>query len=147
MLGILQQLGVDQTFFFQFALFAVLCVFLSQVYFKPFLGLFERRHKRTVEDREAAMDLMRTAEKKFQDYQRELHEARLKARKDYEAIIQAAKQQEAEILSGAREQAKKITQVAGAELFRQREEILKSMAPEIEALAQTASEKLLRGVK
>ena len=48
MSSIIEQLQLDKTFFYQLALITGLYLVLSQVYFKPFLKLFQKRHDRTV---------------------------------------------------------------------------------------------------
>src|SRR5688572_24915765 len=96
--AILDQLGLDQTFFIQFVVFAILFLILSNLYFKPFMALFQARHKRTVEDREAAEKLMGQAQAKFEEYKRRLSEERASARKEYETLLAEAKKEETAIL-------------------------------------------------
>ncbi len=141
--AIFQQLGLDHTFFYQLAIFCVLFFLLSRLYFKPFLSLFETRHKRTVADREAAEKLMAQAQTKFDDYKRRLTEERLNARKEYEMILAEAKKEEALLLGQAREEAKKITQTAIDAIGKQRGELKRELEGDIETLAKTVSEKLL----
>lgn len=141
--AVLDQLGIDSSFFIQLVIFAVVFVLLSHLYFKPFLKLFEVRHQRTVEDKEAAEKLVAQAEAKFEEYQRQLQEARMAARTEYEAVLDAAKREEAAILAAAREEAKKITQEAVDSIARQRDQLKKSLEADIERMAQGISEKLL----
>ncbi|MCM2277987.1 MAG: ATP synthase F0 subunit B [Oligoflexia bacterium] len=143
MSAILEQLGLDQTFFAQLAIFFVLFVILSRTYFKPFMALLEARHKKTVEDREAAERLMQQADTKFQEYQRRLAEERAAARKDYEEILNQAKKEEANLLSHAREEAKKITQDAAESANAQREKVKQQLQADVESIAQAISEKAL----
>ncbi len=62
--ALLNQLGLDNTFFVELAIIAVLFFALSHFYFRPFLKLFEARLKKTVEDREAGAK-RRRAKPKF----------------------------------------------------------------------------------
>lgn len=140
---IAQQLGLDQTFFIEFGLFFVLFVALANIYFKPFLKLFELRHKRTVEDREAGEKLMHQAEAKFEEYKARLASEKASARKEYEGVLNQAKQEEALIIANAREQAKKITQEALDSTARQQEQLRKQLETDVENLAKTISEALL----
>ena len=110
--ALLGQFGLDSTFFIELAIIAGLFVLLSNVYFKPFLKLFEARHKRTIEDREAAERLMTQAQFKLEEYKRLLTEERLASKNSFEQSLQEARKQESEILAQAREEAKKITQDA-----------------------------------
>jgi F-type H+-transporting ATPase subunit b len=140
---ILEQLGLDQTFFVQLIIFAVLFFFLRNLYFKPFLRLFDLRHKRTVQDKEAAEKLYTNAQTKLDEYKRRLAEERLAARKDYEAIIAEAKKEEAEIYARARAEAKQITQEAIASVNQQRDQLKNQLEAEVETLAKKISESLL----
>lgn len=143
MTAILEQLGLDQTFFAQLIIFAVLFFFLSRVYFKPFQALFEMRHKKTVEDREAAERLMVQAQKLFDDYKNRLAEERSVARKEFEETLDQAKKEESKLLAHAREEAKKITQEAADSVAAQSEKLRKQLETDVEGIAQSISERLL----
>ncbi len=141
--AILRQLELDQTFFAQLALFWVLFLILSKVYFKPFQRLLAQRHQRTVADRQEAEKLMAEADRKFDEYKHRIAEERAAARKDYETLLAEAKREEAEILGGARAQAKQITQEANESIQKQREDIRRQLETDAETLAQQISQKLL----
>jgi F-type H+-transporting ATPase subunit b len=137
------QLGLDKTFFYQMAIFAGLFFILAKLYFKPFMNLFEIRHKRTVEDRDAAEKLMAEADAKFEQYKKRLAEERTAAKKEYEAIITDARKQESALLAHAREEAKKIQQEANDSIHAQREQLKKQLEADVESLANGISERLL----
>lgn len=141
--ALLDQLGLDNTFFIQLGIVAALFFVLSKFYFKPFLKLFETRHKRTVEDREAAERLLSQAETKLEEYKRLLAEERIAAKKNYDAALAEARKQETELLTQARDEAKKITHEAAESMNRQRDQIKKQLDVDAEAIAQTISERLL----
>lgn len=141
--AILQQLGIDQSFFAQFAIFAVLFFVVTNVFFRPFLQLFEYRDRRTVQDREAAEKLMAQAEAKFEDYKKRLSEERADARKSLDAVLADAKKEENAILSNARNEAKKITQEAADSVAKQREQLGKQLQSDVDSLAKSISENLL----
>lgn len=141
--AIFRQLLLDHTFFYHLGLFWALFLILSAIFFKPFQRLLEARHQRTVQDREAAEKLMAEADAKFEEYRRRIGEERAAARKDFDALITEAKREEAEILMGARTQAKQITQTASDAVQKQREEIRRQLEVDAESLAQQISQKLL----
>ena len=143
MTAILQQLGLDSTFFTQLAVFFVLFAFLGQVFFKPFLRLIEERHRRTVEDRDSAEKMMASADAKMQEYQARLQAARAQARAEMESVLAAAKAEEAKILGSARDEAKKIAQQTAAELDAERARVRVQLEMDAEALATAISDKLL----
>lgn len=140
---ILQQLELDQTFFTQIGLFALIFLLLSQIYFKPFLRLLQVRHQRTVADRQEADRLVVEAEARLQQYQKRMAEERALARKEYEALVAEAKMHEQALLGAAREQAKKITQEALDDIQRQKEQLRAKLDIEVESLAQGLSERLI----
>lgn len=143
MSAVIEQLGLDQTFFYQFVLFWVVFLLLARLFFRPFLRLFEARHKRTVEDREAAEKLFAQAEAKFEEHKKRLADARLEVRREYDAAIAQAKKEEAVVLHAAREEAKKITHEAAESIAKQREQLKKSLEGEVDQLARTISERLV----
>ena len=143
MADIAQQLGLDATFFYQFALIAVLFLVLGPLYFKPFQKLFERRHERTVADREASEKMLEQAEAKLADYQRLIQEERATARKEFDAMIQEAKKEENAALSHARDEAKKIQQKTIDEIEAQRGELRKRLEADCDQIAKLVSDQLL----
>lgn len=143
MSAILEQLELNSTFFIQFALLAVLFAVLTPLYFKPFLGLFEARHRRTVEDKQSAEEMLAQADAKFEEYKRLINEERIAARKEIESAIEAARKEESAILAKASEEAKKITQEAQESLAKQRDALSKSLESDVESLAKALSDRLL----
>lgn len=141
--AILDQLGLNNSFFVELGIFAVTFVILSNLFFRPFLKLFEARHKKTVEDREAAEKLLSQANAKFDEYKRLLTEERIAAKKEYDLALAEARKQESDLLQQAREEAKKITQDAADSISRQREQLKKHLEADVEAVAQSVSERLL----
>ncbi len=141
--AILEQLGLDRTFFIEMGIFLVLFLFLSKFYFRPFLALFEARYRKTIGDREKAEKLMRDAQTKMDDYKRTLSDARINARAEYDLALLEAKKLEALELSKAREEAKKITQQTVDQINHQRNELKKQLNQDVENLAQSISERLL----
>lgn len=140
---ILEQLELNQTFFYQFITFFVVFVLLSQIYFKPFMKLFELRHKRTVEDREAADKLTQQASVKLQEYQHRLSEARATAHAEFERLIDEVKQEESAQLARARDEAKKITQEAAESVTGQKDKLRRDLEVDVESLAHSIAEKFL----
>jgi F0F1-type ATP synthase membrane subunit b/b' len=141
--GILTQLELDRTFFIQFATFSIVFLILSRIYFRPFLHLFEARHKRTIEDREAAERLMSQAQAKLDEYKTRLAEERAAARRDYEAVLNEAKKEEATILYLAREESRKITHEAAESVAKQHEQLKRQLEVDAESLARSIAERLV----
>jgi F-type H+-transporting ATPase subunit b len=141
--AILEQLGINSTFFAELAIFFVVFVVLSHFYFRPFLQLFEARHKKTVQDREAAEKMMIEAQQRLEEYKQRLAVERAEAKKHYDTILEGAKKEEAAILAKARDEAKKVTLEAAESVSAQRDQLKAQLEKDVESLAQAISEKLL----
>jgi len=141
--AILEQLGLDGSFFIQVAVFAVLFFVLTRVYFRPFMKLFDLRHQRIITDRQAAEKLMSEADSKFEDYKNKIAQERAAARRDFESVIQAARADESAILGQARDEAKKITQSTAEAIAGQRDQLKKQLEGDVDVLATAIAEKLL----
>jgi F0F1-type ATP synthase membrane subunit b/b' len=141
--ALLDQLGLDKSFFIELAIIAVFYLLISNIYFRPFLKLFEARRKRTVEDKEAAERMMLQANAKLDEYKKQIAEERLAAKREYEEALAEARKQEGSLLNEAREEAKKITQEAAESVNRQRDQLKKQLEQDVESIAHTISESLL----
>ncbi len=141
---ILQQLGLDQTFFIQFAIFFFVFLVIPNLFFKPFQKLIERRHERTVEDKEKAQQLVVQADLKFEEYKTKLAQERIRARAEFEKVISQVKAEEAAILNEARAEAKKITQAAAEKIQEQSVQLRRALEADVESMAIQISETLLK---
>lgn len=141
--ALLDQLGLDRSFFVELGIFTVLFLSLSQIYFRPFLKLFESRHKKTVEDKEASERLMIQAQVKFEEYKRLLTEERIASKKSFDQALSEAKRQEAEIIAQARDEAKRITQEAAESVHQQRDRLRQELDQDVESVARVIIEKLV----
>jgi F-type H+-transporting ATPase subunit b len=141
--AILEQLGINKTFFYQLGIFAILFFLLSRTYFRPFLKLFEARHRRTVADREAADKLMIDAKTKLDQYKIRISQEREAARLAYEEALLAARKEESALLAKAREEAKEITHRVAESVIQQREQLRKQLESDADGLARVISERLL----
>jgi len=141
--AILEQLGINSTFFVELAVFVILFGFLSRVYFAPFLKLLQERHARTVKDREAARAMLVQAEAKLQEYQGKIADARLRARADMEEAIRKGRAEEQAALTQARDEAKRITQAALAEADAERNRLKAAIETDAEGLAKLIVDQLM----
>ena len=136
---ILQQLGLNQTFFIQFGIILAVFVVVSNVLFKPAGNLIRLRHKKMVEDREAAERLVKEANEKLEEYKARLSEERTKARAEYEAVLSQAKKEETEILNQARGEAKRLTQEAIDSIAAQKDKVARQLEVDVESMAQAVA--------
>ncbi|MEK7400568.1 MAG: ATP synthase F0 subunit B [Candidatus Poribacteria bacterium] len=140
---VLEQLGLDGTFFYQFIIFAGVFFTLSKIYFKPFYNLFEKRHKRIKKDRESAEKLINLAQAKLDQYSRMISEEKAGIKKMYDIAIMELHNEEASIITKAREEARKITKEAAESAVLQQDELKKRLELDVEAISRSVSERLL----
>lgn len=141
--AILEQLELNYTFFIQFAIVFVLFLFLSKVYFKPFLHLIELRHQKTVEDAKTAAQLTEKAEQKYKEYLAKLNSERQETRKIFDQMVMDAKKEEAVILQAARDEAKKITQETLESFEKQKASLKTQLQKDVEELSKSLVNKLI----
>ncbi len=144
MAAILAQLGLDQTFFIQFAVFTVIFFIIPNVFFKPFQRLIESRHEKTVADRERAEELVKQATAKLEEFRARMAEERTRARGEYEKAIAEVKAEENRILGAAREEAKKITQTSLEMIQSQTTQLKRSLEADVEGFALQISDMLTK---
>jgi F0F1-type ATP synthase membrane subunit b/b' len=100
------QLGIDSTFFTQFALFLVVFLWLRFVYFSPFLRLIQRREGSSEGLSDGAAKLEEDAARLETEYQEKLSAARKKAAANREVILADARKEGGALIARARDEAK-----------------------------------------
>lgn len=140
---VLHQLELNWTFFAQLGIFFIVFLALSEIFFKPFFRLFENRHAKTVQDRQASEKILKEAEEKLKEYQKILTETRASTRAEFDQIMSEAKAKEAKFLNEAREASKKITQDAAADVVAQKERLKKELSAEVGKLADQIVDRLM----
>ena len=107
MTEILDQLEINQTFFFQFILFGIFFFILSGLYLKPFQKLLEKRTHRLKDDVQNAAELLKSVEERLADYERALAHARGEALNQYEAALSDVRAKEEAQIASIKEEIKK----------------------------------------
>lgn len=141
---ILEQLGVDHTFYIQFGIFVVIFLIIPNVFFRPFQKLLEARHQKTVADRERAEELVKQANAKLEEFKSRLNDERSRARNEFERVMGEVKAEEARIIGAAREEAKKITQSSLETIQSQSAALKRSLEADVEGIALQIAETLTR---
>ena len=144
MAEILAQLGIDQTFYYEFAIFVVIFMVIPPLFFKPFLKLIETRHQKTVADRDRAEELVKQANSKLEEFRTRMNEERVRARAEHERVIAEVKSEEVKILGLAREEAKKVTQATLETIQTQSAQIKRALEADVEGLALQISDMLTK---
>lgn len=143
-MSVLQQLGIDFSFFIQFGVFFVIFLVIPQLFFKPFQRLVELRLQKTQEDRVKAEELTRLANEKFAIYREKIQAERQKVRGEYEKLLSELKSQEARLIGDARAEAKAITQKTVDELQSQSQQLKRTLEADVEGLALALTETLVK---
>jgi len=141
--AILDQLGLNQTYFVQFALFMAAFFLLGQFYFKPFLKLIEARNKAIHSNRAEADLAVAKARDMLETYQSQIRSERLQAKKQLEDALAEARKEEEKVIGAARAEARDIALSAAQELSKQEAQIRANLANDVEAMAAQLSSKLL----
>ncbi len=93
----------DYSFVIQIFAFLVLWFGLKRLLFDPVVRVLEQREERTSGMRHAAAEMRAAAEAAAADYERDLHEVRVRLAADTEAARQSTQEQERRVLAEARE--------------------------------------------
>ena len=94
---------LDATYFIQMALFLVLYIILTIVFFKPYVKFLNRRDDRTSRLRERAKDLLKQAQALEETAERELSKARTAAVLERRRLAEEGARLRDEIVSRERE--------------------------------------------
>lgn len=142
-MAILEQLGINHTYFFQLAIFIVTLGILAQLVFKPYLELLDKRQSKTKGAEDFAADIKKKTadlnvsyENKARDVNAKIKSifdsARAVATKEYDAIVNKARQQAHASIESNRSKIEKELEAAKLKI--------KEEAP---LIAQTITQKLL----
>lgn len=137
------QLGVDETFFYLFALVWVFFFVFSTTYLRPYQRLLHDRHLKTEGAKKEALDLTAKAEEKFAQYKARLKEVNDQARATVRASEEAAKKEESKIIGEASTKSKVALQNAQSELDAQRKATLDALSGEIAGIANDIASKAM----
>ena len=141
---LLDQLGINQTFFTQSALFVVALIIFPRLFFRPFLNHILLREQKQFGDQGLAVSLSEEAKARSREASERLAAEKLKARAMSEAIITDARSKESEILNRSRDEAKQAVQRASENFQAQAVQIKRELEADIESLAILATDSLDR---
>jgi F-type H+-transporting ATPase subunit b len=136
-------LNIDLTFFIQVVNFLILIAALNWLLVKPTLRIIEERRLRVEGSTEEAGRLTAEADKKIEEYERNLGEARVTAGKEKERIRMEGIERENEIIKAAREQSRKTVEDMKMKIEKEAREASAVMKQEVKALSEQIAEKVL----
>ena len=105
-LGILSMLGVNQTVYYQLAIFIVGYSCLYFIVFKPYFRMFEERERSTVGNQDLASQIIKEAQELEAEYQVKARQVNEQYKKVYDKYRSEAMREYDEVVSQARSQAR-----------------------------------------
>lgn len=136
-------LSFDKTLFVEFFIFIIATIILNELLFKPLVALRYRREDLTVGKMDEARELNKDVEKKIEEYENRLHDAREEAYEKKAEIRKEAQQSAEKIIADARKEAEKQLEQYKKELNFHIDEIKQKINPEIEVLAKDIASRVM----
>ncbi|HEC97433.1 MAG TPA: hypothetical protein ENI58_04655 [Nitrospirae bacterium] len=136
-------LELNKWFFVQLANFLILLVLLNILLFRPLLNLFKERKENIDGAIEEAKSLTEKKDEGLSRFNKELFDAREKAKDFYNTLRQEGLLKQKEIVAQAQEVALKEIEVAQAEIRRETEKVRKLLGDDVRRFSEEIVEKLV----
>jgi F-type H+-transporting ATPase subunit b len=143
--GVLEQLEINQTFFYQFILFAVFFFVISGLYLRPFQRLLEKRNQRLKGDIQSSAELLKSVEQKMAEYEKALMSARQEAGSNYEAALSEIRAKEEAVMAQVKEEIKKDYLKTATQLQEEKLKIESELKLQAGQLSDLVVQKVLSG--
>ncbi|MDI6890061.1 MAG: ATP synthase F0 subunit B [Thermodesulfovibrionales bacterium] len=137
-------LELNKWFFVMAANFFILFFILNYLLFKPLLKIFKEREDTVKNSLDAAKDMTNRREEGIARLNRELVEARNRAKETFETRKAEGLQKQKEILSEAGAEASEILEKARSEIRAEAERARKSLRVEVDKFSDEILRKLVR---
>jgi F-type H+-transporting ATPase subunit b len=142
---ILEQLEINKTFFYQFALFGAFFFVLREIYLKPFQRLIEKRNQKLKDDVESSAELLKTIETRVAQYEKAITETRIEAAKTFESNIAQVRAREDATINALKEEIKKDYLKAVHELQEEKLKVESELKLQLGAVSDSLAQKILAG--
>jgi F-type H+-transporting ATPase subunit b len=142
---ILEQLEINKTFFYQFALFGFFFLILREIYLKPFQKLIQKRNQKLKADMEGSAELLKTIENRLAEYNRALSEARAEASRTFEANIAHVRAREEAEINKLKEEIKKDYLKRVHDLQEERLKVESELKLQLGGMSDSLAQKILAG--
>lgn len=143
MTHILEQLEIDQTFFYIFGIFLVFYFLISKFYLIPFQKLIEKRNKKLNEEGAQIGELLKNVEDKLHEYQKLIDQTKTEARLSFEKSITEAKAKEDQEITKVRDQLKSDYAQYSQKLINEKSKIENELKLQAGSLAEGIALKVL----
>jgi F-type H+-transporting ATPase subunit b len=142
---ILEQLEINQTFFYQFVLFGFFFFVLSLVYMKPIQGLIEKRNHKLKDDLASSEELLKSIETRVAEYEGSLAKARLDAIKEYESTLAKVRSEEDARIQQIRDEIKKDYLKLANELQEEKLKVESELKMQLGPMSDSLVQKVMAG--
>ena len=139
-----QQLGIDASFFPQFAIFIFLFLWMKFVFFGPFLGLIQKRENQSGGLSDESAKREEEAARLESEAAKASPAAGKKAMAEREAILAGARKEGSEMVASARLQAKQKIDQARASSAKSAEADLSALKAQVDSVSTLLVEKLTK---
>ncbi len=141
---VLSQLGIDNTLWYQLAIFIIFFVVVRFLFFKPFLELILMRKTKTTGVEGEASTLVKQAEDKEEEYRQKLYAARVQARRIRDEILQESKDKASVTLALARKAAKNRIESGREEIIKESEKAMKDLESHVGKISSLFVDKVMK---
>ena len=142
-MGILEQLGLNHTYFIQFAVFVFALLILSQFVFKDFLALYERRENETTGTEGLALEEIQKAKALSENYESVARNINGQIKEIFDTYREEASAEYQKIVSRARLEATRLIEENRSRVTVELGEATQKLQSELPALAQAVVKKLV----
>jgi F-type H+-transporting ATPase subunit b len=142
-MAILEQLGINQSVFFQFGIFILSLVVLSQIVYGPYFAALEEREKRTKGGEDLAQELLKQATDLRAEYATKARQVSGDIKTIFDTYRETATKEYEGIVSNARAESQKTVEEARSLVSAQIADAAKKIKDEAPLVAQSITQKLL----
>jgi F0F1-type ATP synthase membrane subunit b/b' len=138
------QLGLDPTFYWILGTFVVFFLISEVLFIQPFQRLLLAR-RAAAKNITVSSDRLKEIEEKLEQYNSELHTARLEGAKKYEESARLASAQQEKILSSLREELKTEYQTLSNKLAAEKAKAQQDLNSQVEIISADLAERMIGG--
>ena len=142
-LVILLMLGVNETFYYQLAIFMVTYAFLYFVVFKPYLRMFQERERRTIGNKNLAGKIAEEVQEMELDYQAKARKLSAKYKDVYDRHRLEAVSESNKLVEEARLQSKQTLEKAKKDIQESLSSIKKDLSSEAPHISKVIVKQVL----
>ncbi|MEW6584130.1 MAG: F0F1 ATP synthase subunit B [Nitrospirota bacterium] len=137
-------LDINWTFFAMLINFLVLLFILNAILFQPLLKIFQERESKVKGDLDTAKNMNTKREENIAGLNRELADARSKAKTTFETLRTEGAQNQKEVLSSAESEAVSILEKAKAEIKTEAEKARQALRADVDKFSDEIVRKLVK---